>query len=178
MANRIGLAAATFLAVAATFSAGAQTPLQTPLQAPVQAPQSIPTEAASLGWMAGYRVHTTSNGSKIYESFLGPVNGVVTGTALTALGPDRVYTEYHRIGPNSAGVYGLSVANTRSALLWTFVPLKSIEPGRVTFQSEDGALSVSYYSEPGGGVGSRLERTTDGKTRTMDWHFKPATPGQ
>lgn len=77
-------------------SAMAQTP-QTP------AP-SIPAEAASLTWMEGARVHTNANGSLVYEAFIGPVNGVVTGTALTNIGTDRAYTEYHKIGPNAEGV--------------------------------------------------------------------------
>ena len=63
------------------------------------------------------------------------MNGVVTGTALTNIGTDRAYTEYHRIGPNADGVYGLDVANTRSGMKWSFTPLKSITPGRITFQS-------------------------------------------
>ena len=46
---------------------------------------AIPAEAASLTWMQGVRVHTNADGSKVREAFLGPVNGVVTGTALSAI---------------------------------------------------------------------------------------------
>ena len=149
-----------------TGAAMAQTP-------PAPAPQ-IPNEAASPTWMASARVHTNANGSLVYEAFVGPTNGVVTGKALSAIGADRAYTEYHKIGPNADGVYGLDVANTRSQMKWNFTPLKSIEPGRITFQTADGKLTIVYYSEAGNSVGSRVDRVgADGKTTTQEWHFKP-----
>ena len=55
---------------------------------------------------------------------------------------------------------------------WNFTPLKAIEPGRITFQSEDGSITVVYYKEPGGGVGSRVDRVVESKTTTQEWHFK------
>jgi hypothetical protein len=136
--------------------------------------QTAPTPAqiASLTWMEGARVHTNANGSKVYEAFIGPVNGVVTGTALSAIGTDKAYTEYHKIGPNADGVYGLDVANTRSQMKWNFTPLKAIEPGKIIFQTTDRALTIMYYSEPGGGIGSKVDRVADGKTTTSEWHFK------
>jgi hypothetical protein len=127
----------------------------------------------SLTWLVGARVHTSANGSKVYEAFIGPTNGVVTGTALSAIGTDKAYTEYHKIGPNADGVYGLDVANTRSPMKWNFTPLKAIEKDRITFQSADGALTIVYYAEPGGGVGSRVDSVREGKTTTSEWHFKP-----
>lgn len=127
----------------------------------------------SLTWLGGARVHTNANGSKVYEAFIGPSNGVVTGTALSAIGTDKAYTEYHKIGPNADGVYGLDVANTRSQMKWNFTPLKAIEKDRITFQTADGALTIVYYAEPGGGVGSRVDTVREGKTTTSEWHFKP-----
>jgi hypothetical protein len=123
--------------------------------------------------MQGARVHTNPNGAPVYEAFIGPVNGVVTGTALTVIGADRAYTEYHKIGPNAEGVYGLDIANTRNAMKWTFTPLKSIEPGRITFQSTDGSLTIAYFSDGAGGVNSQVDRLADGKTTTQEWRFKP-----
>jgi hypothetical protein len=129
----------------------------------------------TLGWMHGERVHTNANGTKVYEAFIGPVNGVVTGTALTVLGASGAYTEYHKIGFNPEGVYGLDVANTRSQMKWNFTPLKAIEPGRITFQSP--AITIAYYSDGAGGIGSRVDRVgADGKTTTQEWHFKPVDP--
>lgn len=156
---------ATLSAVLLMSSAMAQTP-QTPAPA-------IPAEAASLTWMLGTRVHTNANGSLVYEAFLGPVNGVVTGTALTNIGTDRAYTEYHKIGPNAEGVYGLDVANTRNGMKWSFTPLKAIETGRITFQSADAALTIAYFSDGAGGVQSKVDRVADGKTTAQEWHFKP-----
>ncbi len=133
----------------------------------------IPAQAASLTWMQGARVHTNANGTLVYEAFIGPVNGVVTGTALTVIGADRAFTEYHKIGPNAEGVYGLDVANTRNGMKWSFTPLKSIEPGRITFQARDGTLTIAYFSDGAGGVRSEVNRVADGKTSTQEWHFKP-----
>lgn len=146
--------------------------LSSSAMAQVPAP-NIPAEAASLTWMEGARVHTNANGTPVYEAFIGPVNGVVTGTALTVIGTDRAYTEYHRIGPNAEGVYGLDVANTRNGMKWSFTPLKAIEPGRITFQTTDGSLTIAYFSDNAGGIQSQVDRVADGKTTTQEWHFKP-----
>lgn len=155
----------------------AQTP-QPPTPAGQTTPVMVPDGAASLSWMQGARVHTNDNGSQVYETFIGPVNGVVTGTALTNIGSDRAYTEYHRIGPNDDGIYGLDVANTRSGMKWSFTPLKSIEPGRITFQSADGKLTIAYFTDGAGGVESEVIRVAgDGKPTKQFWHFRPiATP--
>jgi hypothetical protein len=135
---------------------------------------AIPDEVASLTWMQGVRVHTNADGSKVLEAFIGPVNGVVTGTALSAIGTDRAYTEYHRIGPNAEGVYGLDVANTRSGMKWNFTPLKAIEPGKITFQTADGKLTISYADDGAGGINAQVDRVgVDGKATTQTWQFKP-----
>lgn len=147
------------------------------LAAPALA-QAPKLDGSSLGWLAGNRVHTNADGGKVYQSYVGPANGVVTGTALVAIGKERTYQEFHRIGPNTSGVYGLSVASTRSGFTWNFVPVKSIEADKITFQSEDGSITVSYFKEPGGGVGSRVVRTLEGKSQTLDWHFKPTSAPQ
>ena len=139
-----------------------------------QTPASnIPAEVASLVWMQGARVHTNANGTPVYEAFIGPVNGVVTGTALTVLTAGGAYTEYHKIGPNAEGEYGLDVANTRNGMKWSFTPLKAIEPGRITFQTKDGSLTIAYFSDNAGGIQSQVDRVSDGKTTTQEWHFLP-----
>ena len=159
------LIAAATIAASLTGTAMAQTP------AAPSAPANFPKEAETLGWMQGARLHTTADGKgNVYEAFVGPFNGRITGTALAGNGS---YVEYHNIGPNAEGVYGLDVANTRSQLKWNFTPLKSIEPGRITFQSADGKLTIVYYKEGKDGVGSRVDRVgADGKTTTTEWHFK------
>jgi hypothetical protein len=130
-------------------------------------------DGASLTWLVGSRVHTNANGSKIYEAFIGPINGVVTGTALSAIGTDQAYTEYHKLGPGPDGKWGLSVANTRSNMLWNFTPLKAIEKDKVTFETADGALTIIYYAKPAGGVGSTVERKANGATTKTEYDFKP-----
>lgn len=126
----------------------------------------------SLTWLAGHRAHTNANGSVIYEAFLGPINGVLTGTALSSSTTAPAYTEYHRFGPNEEGRYGLAVASTRSNMVWNFTPLKSIEAGRITFQSDNGALTITYFSTPGNGVGAYVERIANGQTTRTDYDFK------
>jgi hypothetical protein len=154
--------AASLSGIALSGTAMAQTPPAT---------ANIPKEADTLGWMQGARLHTNAEGKGlVYEAFVGPLNGVVTGTALAISGS---FVEYHKIGPNAEGVYGLDVANTRTQLKWNFTPLKSIEPGRITFQSADGKLTIAYYKEGKDGVGSRVDRIgADGKTITSEYHFK------
>jgi hypothetical protein len=145
---------------------------QTPGGQTVQPP--FPDEAATLGWMQGVRMHTNADGSQVLEAFLGPVNGVVTGTALSAIGTEKAYTEYHRIGPNAEGVYGLDVANTRGGMKWNFTPLKAIEPDRITFESADGKLTISYASDGAGGINAQVDRVgADNKATSQMWAFKP-----
>jgi hypothetical protein len=170
MIRTLLLAAATLVLAPASFAQTAQTPGgQTVPATPVES-------AATLGWMQGVRVHTNADGSQVLEAFLGPVNGVVTGTALSAVGTDKAYTEYHRIGPNAEGVYGLDVANTRGGMKWNFTPLKAIEPGKVTFQSTDGKLTISYADDGAGGINAQVDRIgADGKATSQMWAFKPTT---
>ena len=131
-------------------------------------------EVASLSWMQGVRVHTNPDGSKVLEAFLGPVNGVVTGTALSAIGADGAFTEYHRIGRNAEGVFGLDVANTRGGMKWNFTPLKAIAPGKITFQSVDGKLTISYADDGAAGVNAQVDRIgADNVRTTQTWQFKP-----
>ncbi len=143
-------------------------------QTPIAPAAASAEDVASLSWMQGVRVYTNPDGSKVLEAFLGPVNGVVTGTALSAIGTDRAFTEYHRIGPNADGVYGLDVANTRGGMKWNFTPLKAITPGKITFQGADGKLTISYADDGAGGITAQVDRIgTDGKTTTQTWQFKP-----
>jgi hypothetical protein len=129
----------------------------------------------SLTWLAGSRVHTNSDGSKVYEAFTSPINGVVTGTALSAAGLDQPNTEYQKLGPNAEGRWGLAMADSRSNMAWTFTPLKAIEKDRVVFQAPDGSLTVTYFAKSGGGVGSKIERVAGGRTVVTEYDFKPAS---
>ena len=120
----------------------------------------------SLTWLTGSRVHTNANGSKVYEAFIGPVDGVVTGTANFPGG-----VEYHKLGPGPDGkTYGLSVANTRSNLAWNFTPLKAFEKDRVIFETPDGNLRIQYYLKPGNVIGAKVERTG---APTAEYSFEP-----
>ena len=102
------------------------------------------------------------------------MNGVVTGTALFAVGVEGAFTEYHRIGPNADGVYGLDVANTRGGMKWNFTPLKAITPNKITFQSADGKLTISYADDGAAGVNAQVDRVgADGAKTTQTWQFKP-----
>ena len=149
--------AAAGLAIALNAAAAAQTAL----------------DGNSLTWMAGNRVAASATGAKTYEAFTGPLNGVVTGTALAVNG---TFTEYHKIGPQMNGPanapYGLSVANTRGGMVWNFTPLKAIEKDKIVFESADGVRRITYFAEPGNGVGAWVENTANGTTTKTEYHFK------
>lgn len=129
-----------------------------------------PLDGNSLTWLVGDRVHTNTNGTKIYEAFIGPLDGVVTGTALFPGG-----VEYHKLGPGPDGkTYGLSVANTRSNLAWNFTPVKAIEKDRVIFESPDGAIRIIYAAKPGDIVAATVERRQgNGSVAKIEYEFKP-----
>ncbi len=173
-------------AFAATALLSAVALAQTPPAAPARAgapaaPVTLTPETtaalakgATLTWLAGTRVATSATGVKTYEAFVGPLNGVLTGTALAVNG---TYTEYHKIGPQMGGgtnaPYGLSVANPRSNMMWNFTPLKTIEADKIVFETPDGVTRITYFAEPGNGVGSWVETTRNGTTTKTEYHFKP-----
>ena len=128
-------------------------------------------DGSTLTWLAGSRV-ATMNGAQVFEAFVGPQNGTLTGTALAANG---TYTEYHKLGPGPDGkTWGLSVANPRSKMAWNFTPLKVIEKDKVVFQSADGALTITYFKKDAGAVGSLVEtKTTEGKVTKTEYDFRP-----
>jgi hypothetical protein len=132
-----------------------------------------PLDGSSLTWMAGNRVHTNANGGKIYLAFVGPVNGIVAGTVITAPSPGQTYIEYDKLGPNADGKYGLTVASTSTGMASTFTPLKSIEKGRVVFESADRTSRTSYFAKPGNGVGAIIERKANETTTITEYDFKP-----
>lgn len=136
-----------------------------------QALAQAPLDVSSLGWLVGARAHHNANGSLVYEAFIGPAAGVVTGTSVSGQGAGA-YTEYHRIGPNAEGKVGLSVMNSRTNA-WAFTPLKAFEKGKVVFESADGALRVSYWDKGHGIVGAMVERTANGATTKSEWSFDP-----
>ncbi len=165
---------ATFAALAAFTLLTATASAQTPPAGPSPATAAALAQGATLTWLVGARVATSATGVKTFEAFVGPQNGVVTGTALAGNG---TYTEYHKIGPKMGGgadaPYGLSVANPRSNMAWNFTPLKSIEKDKIVFESVDGANRITYFAEPENGVGSWVERTAGGTTTRTEYHFKP-----
>jgi hypothetical protein len=163
------------LAILATLALTAPAMAQPPTPSGQSLPPPMTEQASKLTWMAGVRVHTNANGTPVYEAFVGPVNGVVTGTALAGLGADGAYTEYHRIGPRASdGRYGLEVANTRNNMQWTFTPAANIDETEARFVSDDGKLSIRYWPDGEGGIRSEVIRVgADGKPTTQTWHFKP-----
>lgn len=132
-----------------------------------------PLDGGSLTWMAGNRVHTNANGGKIYLAFIGPVNGVVTGTVLTTTTPGQTYIEYDKLGPNAEGKYGLTVASTSTNMASTFTPLKSIEKGRIVFESADRASRTTYFAKSGNSLGAVIERRANGTTTITEYDFRP-----
>ncbi|MEI7932751.1 MAG: hypothetical protein WCI21_06825, partial [Alphaproteobacteria bacterium] len=114
-----------------------------------------------------------ANGGKIYLAFIGPVNWVVVGTVLTTTTPGQTYIEYDKLGPNADGKYGLTVASTSTNMASIFTPLKSIEKGRIVFESADRTSRTSYFAKPGNGVGALIERKTNETTTITEYDFKP-----
>lgn len=141
-----------------------------PVAAQPPAPKPV-IDGSSLGWLAGSRMHKNPDGSPLYESFIGPINGVMTGTALNGAGTGA-YTEFHRFASNAEGQFGLSVQNSRTNA-WNFTPLKSIEVGKVVFQSTNGATTITYWDKGRGRVGATVDRVADGKTTRSEWSFEP-----
>jgi hypothetical protein len=122
----------------------------------------------SLDWLAGTRYISRDDGSKSYETWTGPSGGRISGAVAT--GSNGGMVEFLWIGPNEQGVYGLSTANSNTGLTtWRFLPLKSIEPGKIIFAAADGSRSFSIESVKDGAIHNVSLRVVDGKTVKQEW---------
>jgi hypothetical protein len=133
--------------------------------------QPVEPDVRNLGWLIGERMHINADSSRIREAFIGPAGGLICGVTLAERPPGGAYAEYQQIGPGDDGRFGLTVTHARTGGR-TFMPLKVIEAARVTFQSEDGLISITYVARPGGGVASRVVIRGAGEPKTTDYDFQ------
>jgi hypothetical protein len=134
--------------------------------------QDAAPDISSLTWLHGTRYIERADGSRAYETWIGPAAGLMSGAVVSSSGGGLV--EYFRIGPNEDGVIGLSVANsTRGLTNWRFSPLLSLEPGKVVFGEPDGSRGFSIESTPDGGIHNVSTTVTNGETSMQEWYWLP-----
>lgn len=127
-----------------------------------------PVDLSSLKWLAGTRYIARDDGSISYETWTGPAGGRVSGAVAAPISGG--FVEFFWIGPNEHGTYGFSSANSGTGLTnWRFLPLKSIEPGRIVFAEKDGSRSFSIESVANGAIHNVSTRIENGKTVKQEW---------
>jgi hypothetical protein len=124
----------------------------------------------TLSWLAGTR-YIERDGVKSYETWTGPSGGYISGSVASASGGGLV--EFFMVGPNAAGVYGLSSARTTTGLTtWSFRPVRSLEAGRIVFADDTGGFSIE--KTPDGGIHNIATRITSGKEeKSGEWYWLP-----
>ena len=55
---------------------------------------------------------------------------------------------------------------------YTLTRFKEIEKDKIVFESADGVRRITYFAEPGNGVGAWVENTANGTTTKTEYHFK------
>jgi len=130
--------------------------------------ESTEIDLNSLTWLAGTRYIAKEDGSKSYETWTGPSGNRVSGSVAAAI--NGGFVEFFWIGPNEQGVFGLHTSNSGVGLNnWTFLPIKSLQPGRIVFGLADGSRDFSIESVANGAIHNVSTRIVDGKTVKQEW---------
>ena len=135
------------------------------------APAAAQTRIASLAWMAGTWVHEDAR-QRVTEGWIGPGNGTMLGTNLTARADGRALFEFMRMAETPEGVSYYASPAGRPAVEFR---AKEVGESRVVFENltHDFPQRVIYWKE-GEVLAARIEGTMRGKERSEEWRFKPA----
>jgi hypothetical protein len=130
-----------------------------------------PARVAALDWLSGTWVHADAR-QRVWETWIGPANGVMAGANLTAWENGRNAFEFMRIGDTADGISYYASPRGRPAVEFR---MKEMAPGRVVFENpeHDFPQRIVYWKE-GDGLAARIEGTVKGQPRSEEWRFKPA----
>ena len=125
----------------------------------------------SLAWMAGTWVHEDAR-RRVTEGWIGPGNGTMLGTNLTARADGRALFEFMRMAETPEGVSYYASPAGRPAVEFR---AKEVGAARVVFENltHDFPQRVIYWKE-GEVLAARVEGTLQGKERSEEWRFRPA----
>jgi Domain of unknown function (DUF6265) len=131
-----------------------------------------PHRTAALAWMIGNWVHDEGK-ERVMESWVGPGNGMMVGTNLTAWPNGRRAFEFMRIGETPQGLSYYASPGGRPPVEFRS---KELTETRVVFENleHDFPQRVIYWKD-GEAMGARIEGTLKGVYRGEEWRFKPAT---
>ena len=125
----------------------------------------------SLAWMAGTWVHEDAR-QRVTEGWIGPGNGTMLGTNLTARADGRALFEFMRMAETPEGVSYYASPAGRAPVEFR---AKEVGESRVVFENltHDFPQRVIYWKE-GEVLAARVEGTLHGKERSEEWRFKRA----
>ena len=129
--------------------------------------QPVPRVAA-LGWMAGTWSVENERG-KVTEAWLGPANGLMVASNLTAGPGGRKSFEFLRIADSPDGVSYFASPGGRAPVEFR---LKELTDRRVVFENSahDFPQRILYWRD-GDALVARIEGTLRGSPRHEEWRF-------
>jgi len=129
-----------------------------------------PHRIQSVAWMAGTWVHEDEK-QRVTEGWIGPGNGTMLGTNLTARANGRAAFEFMRMAETADGVSYFASPAGRPPVEF---PLKEAAATRVVFENpgHDLPRRIIYWKE-GEVLGARIEGSVKGEARSEEWRFRP-----
>lgn len=127
-------------------------------------------EIEKLSWMTGTWTQVRE-GETVQESWLGPRGKMMVAVNLTTSARRGTSFEYLRIVDTPSGLAYLASPAGKPPVEFK---LKELGEKRVVFENlmNDFPQRVMYWMEPDGAMKARIEGTTQGKTRGMEWRFE------
>ena len=128
-------------------------------------------EIDKLVWMTGVWTQN-KDGETVQESWLGPRGKMMAAVNLTS-SPKRTSFEFLRIVETPAGLAYLASPGGKAPVEFK---LKELGDKRVVFENaaHDFPQRVMYWMESDGTMTARIEGTSAGKLRGMQWRFELA----
>lgn len=125
-----------------------------------------------LAWLAGSWAGPDGN-LHHEEHWTAPRGGAMVGMHRTIKDDRMAEFEFIRIEERDGVLIYLSMPNGRSPA--TLFPLRTLERERVVFENaqHDFPQRIIYW-KAGNDLRARIEGTTDGKTTSMEWTWKPS----
>ena len=131
-----------------------------------------PSRIESLTFMRGSWV-AESRAEQVFESWLGPANGMMVAANLTARRDGRRSFEFLRIAETPQGLVYFASPGGRAPVEFRAV---EVVEGRVSFENprHDFPQRITYWRE-GANLRAKVEGTMRGAARSEEWTFTPAT---
>ena len=128
-----------------------------------------PARVSSLDWMTGTWVHESAQG-RVTESWVGPANGAMVATNLSAFASGCSFHEFLRIADSPEGFSYYASPGGRAPEEFK---LQALGDRRVAFENpaKEFPRRILYWRE-GDALMARIEGTIKGEAKFEEWRFE------